>query len=283
MVAINIPISNQSNFDQLQRSNNGFAGIKRSPIQSLRGKERTVFLHFLVQCNHSDNETFCFDGKLFPLKRGDWITSVKTISELSGLSIKNVRTALKNLPNLTKLQAKSLAKRATLLSLENIDLYLVSKNDLASEVANKVAKRRQSSGNQRAINNNDNKENKDSDKNKTKFDEFHFSIATQLAEHIKLSKQIAVSDSQIKSWANDIFLLEKKDLYGRQTSFEDIQRAIESIRQYDGAQFFPVIESGKSFRQKFGKIENFLQRQNPKSQNQQVLEDFIARGENDTY
>lgn len=125
----------------------------------------------------------------------------------------------------------------------------------------------------------DTEKEKDKNKKNIKFDEFHFSIATQLADHIKSSKQITVSDVQIKSWANDIGLLEKKDLQDRQTSFEDIQLAIESIRQYDGVQFFPVIESGKSFRQKFGKIENFLQRQNPKSQNQQAIEAFMAGGE----
>ncbi len=268
------------NQSEAREDNLNFAGIKRNPIKHLSGRERTVFLHFLVQCNHADNPNFYFDGKLLPLKRGDWVTSLKTIADLSGLKVRPVRTALKNLSNMTNLQTKSIANRATLLSLENIDLYLLSKNELPNKSTSSKTKKRQTTDNQTAINNNDDKDDNDSKNENTKYDDFHLFVASQLAGHIKTKKLIAVNDTQIKSWAGEIAMLEKKDLQGRQSTFDDIQKGLEAIKQYDGEQFFPVIESGKSFRQKFSKIESFLQRNNPKSKTQQAFEAFLAEDEN---
>jgi len=112
-------------------------------------------------------------------------------------------------------------------------------------------------------------------------DEFHISIANQLAEHIKATKQISIGESKINSWIKEIYLLEKQDLQSRQSPFDDIQKAIEAIKKHDGEEFFPTIESGESLRQKFSKIESFLQRQNPKSKTQQALEAFVAGGADD--
>jgi len=103
------------------------------------------------------------------------------------------------------------------------------------------------------------KEAEDFDKSKS-FDEFHLSIANQLADHIRKSKQISISAAKIKNWAKEIHILEKKDLQGRQSAFDDIQNALQTLSNHDGEPFFPTIESGKSFRDKFTKIENFLAR-----------------------
>jgi hypothetical protein len=54
--------------------------------------------------------------------------------------------------------------------------------------------------------------------------------------------------------------LEKSDLRSRDTAFNDIGKAMVAIEEYGGSQYFPVIESGKTFREKFTKIENFLER-----------------------
>jgi hypothetical protein len=91
-------------------------------------------------------------------------------------------------------------------------------------------------------------------------DDFHISMSTRLADHIKSFRRISIADSQISNWAKEISLLERKDLEGRKTPFEDIQRALDIIIKHDGEEFFPVIESGKTFRSKFQKIENFVAR-----------------------
>lgn len=92
-------------------------------------------------------------------------------------------------------------------------------------------------------------------------DDFHLSIANQLADHIQSKKQISIGEAKRKSWAKEISLLERKDLKERNSSFNDINNALEAIKEYDGTdKFFPTIESGSSFRSKFQKIENFVSR-----------------------
>lgn len=174
-------MKNNQTFDPVE---GGFAGIKRGSISHLSGKELTVLLHILVRCNHCDNDEFFFDGKLFPLKRGNWIASVQKISSLSGLTIKNVRTALSNLKKMEIIRAKNMANRATLISIENTDYYLVSNNYPANNVAKKLAKKRQTNDNLLAINNNenneDNKNNGNNDSKKpTPKHQFHIKTPSQ--------------------------------------------------------------------------------------------------------
>jgi hypothetical protein len=83
---------------------------------------------------------------------------------------------------MVNLQANSVHKRATLLSLDNIDYYLVSREDLTKKVTKKKAKKRQSTDNQVTTNNNDNKNNNDSN-NKYNYDDFHLEVAKSLAAH----------------------------------------------------------------------------------------------------
>lgn len=134
----------------------GFAGIKRDPIHHIRGKALPVLLIILLKCNHSDHDKFCFDGKPLPLKRGNWVTSIQIISILSGLTIRNVRTALNNLKKMEVIETKNVANRATLISLNNPDYYLISNNYLT----NNMTKKRQTTDNRLTINYND-----DNDKN----------------------------------------------------------------------------------------------------------------------
>jgi hypothetical protein len=91
-------------------------------------------------------------------------------------------------------------------------------------------------------------------------DDFHLATARRIANHIKLKKQLSITEGQIKIWAKDIALLEKKELKTRNSAFNDIEKAVKAIEQYDGEAFFPSISSGKTFREKFAKIEDFISR-----------------------
>lgn len=139
----------------------GFAGIVRGGIAPMTGAVRAVFLCILVECNHADNPNFLFDNKPCPLRRGDWVASVKRIEELTGLTTKQVRNAIQKLAKLGILRANSMANRATLLSVENIDVFLINPDAGASSGANQG----QTKGKPRAINNKDNNNNNDHNKN----------------------------------------------------------------------------------------------------------------------
>ncbi len=97
-----------------------------------------------------------------------------------------------------------------------------------------------------------------SKKSNIKYDDFQLQVAEQLGEHIKSIKNINLSLGIIKGWANDIRLLQEQDLKPRQDSQEDIINAMQSVLDNSGKEYFPVIESGSSFRKKFTNIENYL-------------------------
>jgi len=134
-----------------------FAGIIRESIKNLTGTCRAVFLCILVECNHKDNPDFLFNNEPCPLKRGQWVTSIKRIEDLTGLSTKRVRTAVSKLEKLGKLRANQRANRATILTVVNIDFYLINQD----EGANQRAAKGQTEGKPRAINNKDNNDNND--------------------------------------------------------------------------------------------------------------------------
>jgi hypothetical protein len=71
-----------------------------------------------------------------------------------------------------------------------------------------------------------------------KFNDFHLQVAKQLGEFVKENKKINLKMGDIKRWANDI-------------------NAMQSVIDNSGNEYFPVIESGSSFRKKFTSIENY--------------------------
>jgi len=96
-------------------------------------------------------------------------------------------------------------------------------------------------------------------KPKPNYNDFQFQIAEQLGNHIKNIKNINLTVGNIKKWANDIRLLQELDLKPRQNSQQDIIKAMQSVLDNTGKEYFPQIESGSSFRIKFIKIENYKQ------------------------
>ena len=138
-----------------------FAGIYRNPISLLVGTDRTMLLNILLDCKFKDDPDFTLrDGTIFPLKRGQLITSIKRLGEISGLSDQQVRTAIKRLKKrqiINSASTKELTKKATLISLINTDLFLHS-----NSVATKALTKKQQTGNKSStIYKNDKKEKKE--------------------------------------------------------------------------------------------------------------------------
>lgn len=134
-----------------------FAGIIRESIAPYKGPVRMLLLEILVTCNHTDNPAFLFDNKPLPLKRGQLVTSLPKLAEQTGLSIQQVRTALAHLEanrQLTNYTTDILTKRGRLLTIVNVDLFLVSQNEQQTHQQT----HQQATNRQVTVNNKDNKE-----------------------------------------------------------------------------------------------------------------------------
>ena len=92
---------------------------------------RILFEHLLLTANYEDKK-----WKGIEIKRGQKVTRIGHLSEETGLTIRQVRTALQKLEKTKNVTSKA-TNKYTLVTIENYDLYQ-SYNDYAtSNVANK--------------------------------------------------------------------------------------------------------------------------------------------------
>lgn len=92
-----------------------------------------------------------------------------------------------------------------------------------------------------------------------------------------------------KNWEDEIRKLIEIDLSVRQNSIDDVKKAIQTIADNYGKDYFPVIQSAKTLREKFTKIEDYVKRNNSpqkltKDQQQDLinkqLEEMYANNQN---
>ncbi len=102
---------------------------------------KVVFIHLLLIANHKDNQWRGID-----IKRGQRLTSLSGLAKETGLSVKNIRTAIKHLKATNEVASHSTAQH-TVFTVVNYDLY--------QEEANEVANEGQARGKQVATNKND--------------------------------------------------------------------------------------------------------------------------------
>jgi hypothetical protein len=106
---------------------------------------KVLFMHCLLKANHKANNWRGID-----IKRGQFITSIQRLSDETGLTTKQIRTALKNLEKTNEV-GKQTSSLNTLISVIKYDFY--------QSVGKPRANQGQSEGKPRATNNNDNNEN----------------------------------------------------------------------------------------------------------------------------
>lgn len=86
--------------------------------------------YIIIECAALDNPENIFNHRKFPLVRGQLITSLRTLSDGTGLSIQQIRTGVKNLKKmeiLTDLSTKELTNRARLITIIDTDTWLHKK------------------------------------------------------------------------------------------------------------------------------------------------------------
>lgn len=136
-------------------------GIFRKPNVS------HLFNYCLLRANWSD-KTICWNGQPLVVERGSFITGRKQISQDTGLSEQNVRSALRTLQHFSMVQ-KSTSKstsKFTYLTVCNYNDYQ-HLDDETNQVTNQEATSNQPATNQEATTNknNNNKKKKETNKN----------------------------------------------------------------------------------------------------------------------
>lgn len=136
-------------------TDSGFIALHRSLINwewYTDTNTKSLFIHCLLKANWKDKN---YRGKI--VKRGQFLTSRDILAKETGLSIKNIRTAIKHLKATNEVAIES-SRQGTVITVINYDQYQKGANETASEVANKGP-----TGGQRGASTN-----KDNNKNKEK-------------------------------------------------------------------------------------------------------------------
>lgn len=123
-----------------------------------------VFVHLLLMANHSENK-----WKGMEIQRGQVITSVSSLSKITGLSTKNIRTSLNHLKSTNEVAIVT-TSQYSMITICKYDCYQsdVSRNGKRSgkQNGNQVANDWQTGGKRVATNNNDNNDKKENNDNK---------------------------------------------------------------------------------------------------------------------
>lgn len=173
---------------------------------------KTLFIHCLLRANHEKSN---WRGN--EIKRGQFITSIKKLSEETGLSEKQVRTSLDNLISTNELGKQS-SNLNTLISVLNYDIYQTKGNPNGNPKANE----RQTKGNptdkQRATNNNDNNDNNDNNEEQIKKPKgLSFNFSKALIDY-------GIEKSLVNEWLQ---VRKVKKSVNSQTAFNSIIKEIE--------------------------------------------------------
>jgi len=148
------------------------------------------FCAILLKANFKDNENFLFEGEFMTIKRGQFITSYRNLSnELCGCSIQKLRTFFKLLEK-DKIILIENIKKATRITICNYDNYQGSQHD-----SNTIATQSQHSSNTVATTIERKKSNLNKD-NKEKYTNF-ISKFNEIT-----SKKIRVPDDKFKRQLN---------------------------------------------------------------------------------
>lgn len=88
---------------------------------------KTLFIHLLLKANHKDNN---YRGKL--VKRGGLLTGRELLSKETGLSVQQIRTALKNLISTNEITNES-TKQGSYIQIVRYDEYQDTTNESTND------------------------------------------------------------------------------------------------------------------------------------------------------
>ena len=110
-----------------------------------------VFLHCLLMANFTEGK---FEG--ITVERGQFVTSLPTLSKQTRLTIQQVRTALDHLKSTGEITDRAYSKFRVITVCKYNEYQQDSRQDNSQSTGNQQASNRQSTGNQQQYNNNNN-------------------------------------------------------------------------------------------------------------------------------
>lgn len=110
-----------------------------------------VFLHCLLMANFADGR---FEGQ--DIKRGQFVTSLPSLSKQTRLTIQQVRTALDHLKSTGEITDKAYPKYRVITVVKYDEYQQDNRQNNSQTTGNQQASNRQSTGNQQQYNNNNN-------------------------------------------------------------------------------------------------------------------------------
>lgn len=116
-------------------------------------EQKVVLLTLLLLANHESKE-WLWCGEKFVAEEGQFITSLESLSQKSGVSTRSVRTALDNFEKLEFLTNKS-TKTGRLITIVNWSLYQGGDDDTDKDIDKAPTKHRQSTDKAPTTNKND--------------------------------------------------------------------------------------------------------------------------------
>ena len=92
---------------------------------------------------------------------------------------------------------------------------------------------------------------------------FFLEMAKGLQTMVESKKRIKVGKIQLLNWTKEIKSLFStiSKIRGKEQALNDIKKAIQFLIDHSGEEYIPVVESGKTFKDKFSKIEDAIRRQ----------------------
>lgn len=121
---------------------------------------KALFIHLILMANHSDQN---WRGQV--VKRGELVTSIGNLAAQNGMTVMQVRTALKKLQKTGDVTIKTTSKN-TVIMVVNYDFYQAEQQTNNTQNNNQVTIEQQTNNNQITTNNNDNNVNNDNNDNK---------------------------------------------------------------------------------------------------------------------
>src|SRR5690625_4537621 len=175
-------------------------------------EQKVILITLLMMANHKENE-WEWKGKPYKVSPGQFITSLESIARNAGkgISIQNVRTALKRFEKYGFLTNKSTNKNR-LITIVNWGYYQQEDGDKTSKLtSNQQTTNKQLTSNKNVKNDkNENKKDIKTSRSKLKFETHHLKLAELLFKKIKENNPSA-KEPNIESWANTFRLMRSEE------------------------------------------------------------------------
>lgn len=182
----------------------GWVSINRSITDSFYYKDSHyihLWVHLILRANHQD-AFILLDGKKFPIKRGQFLTSRTKLAAETGINESKVERILKCFESEQQIEQQKKTKYR-LITITNYDKYQGSEQQNEQQMNSKRTANEQqmNTNNNQNQNNKENKEKKSKEKKEVKKGDFLFSGKKDLGsgfnilEHIKLETDMYATET----------------------------------------------------------------------------------------